>query len=80
MRTFERISDEHLLIEAIRRLRVRNALGGGRTAPEGTRFDSILNFFQPLKGLDLVVLQNLLSSGEIIADPVEFIWPTNFSG
>lgn len=43
MRTFDRISDDHLIIETIRRLRVRHALGGGRTAPEGTEFDKLLH-------------------------------------
>lgn len=44
MRTFYRISDDLLIIEAIRRLRIRNALGGGRIAPEGTELAKLLQF------------------------------------
>lgn len=41
MSTFPTLSDEQLLIALIRKLRVRKAISGGRTAPEGTAFDSL---------------------------------------
>lgn len=41
MNTFSDISDEHLLLALIRKLRVRKVVTGGRTAPEGTAFDSL---------------------------------------
>lgn len=69
MRTFYRINDDLLIIEAIRRLRVRNALGGGRTAPEGTEFEKLL---QVLMNFGLFApkdlserLATLLQSGDI---------------
>lgn len=70
MRTFPRVSNELLLCEAIRRLRGRKIMSGGRTAPEGTGFYKLLCALLEI-GLmtheDLRdTLITMLASGEII--------------
>ncbi len=42
MCTFEPISNKHLLVEVVRRLRTRHVMSGGRSAPDGTHLDKVL--------------------------------------
>lgn len=70
MRTFPGISDELLLVEAIRRLRTRKVMSGGRTAPEGTKFEKLLGALSETNLVPMTdlhhVLQVMLESGEIL--------------
>lgn len=59
MRTFAEINNEHLFIEAIRRLRITQAIFGGRTAPEGTGFDKV---FAALHDSKLMTSADLLKT------------------
>lgn len=70
MRTFAEISNEQLLIDVIRRLRVTKVLSGGRTAPEGTSVEKVLKALLEtglmLESTLRQTLASLLESGEII--------------
>lgn len=69
MRTYPPITDELFLIDAIRRLRVRQKLGSNRTVPEGTPIDRLL----ALPTAHLIqeeslreILNEKIKSGEIV--------------
>ena len=66
MRTFPRIDDEALLIEAIRRLSPRKKLAPNETAPQGTKFETLLKCYEIFGGLKREVLQSLIESGDVV--------------
>lgn len=70
MRTFETISNEHLFIAAVRRLRTRKVISGGRTAPEGTRLEKIIPALCEAGLMSLgelkEVISHLLETGDVI--------------